>query len=252
TQNPAGMYLPWLKEIHKKYHVNIFVPVYGLQSSPFALRYREWHCEEDMRTVLQAYDAYTALLPEGHSVITMSQSFGTLPHSAILLKAKRSPDEAIFLSPLNGGMEYRAAGELVYWLSTQVSWLKYIIPFTTPSPSPNRVSVWDIVNEESNLSMAKRFPINPEDSAEQGDQTVKISKMMEQNILPRIRGKKITVINGDSDLYFSQKGFSRFAGVLAGSGNSVNHIVLKNSGHMVLFDNGQAVVKEKIASIIAK
>ncbi|MGL4370825.1 MAG: hypothetical protein ACRCUT_14305, partial [Spirochaetota bacterium] len=161
TQNPAGMYLPWLKEIHKKYHVNIFVPVYGLQSSPFALRYREWHCEEDMRTVLQAYDAYTALLPEGHRVITMSQSFGTLPHRAILLKAKRSPDEAVFLSPLNGGMEYRAAGELVYWLSTQVSWLKYIIPFTTPSPSPNRVSVWDIVNEESNLSMAKRFPINP-------------------------------------------------------------------------------------------
>ena len=61
TQNPAGMYREYFEGLHKKSGVNIFVPVYGIQSSPFHLRYRDWHKEEDMRTVLMAYEDYLRL-----------------------------------------------------------------------------------------------------------------------------------------------------------------------------------------------
>lgn len=250
TQNPAGMYMEWLKELHIKHSVNIIVPVYGLQSSPFKLRYREWYPQEDLRTVLQVYEAYTSLLSKNHRVVTVSQSFGTYPHAGILARASRKPDAAVFLSPLNTQMEYRAAGDFVFWLSKQMNWLQYIVTFTKPAPSPNRVSVWDIVNPEKNRKMAERFPINPEDKAHHGVQVMETAGLMEKKLFPQIKGNTILIVNGDSDLYFAQKGFADTAALLKESGNSVDHLVLKNSGHMVLVDNGEDQLKNLILKII--
>jgi len=250
TQNPAGMYMDWLSELHNKEGINIFVPVYGIQSSPFQLRYRKWFPEEDIRTVLQAYEAYTALVPKDHRVVTVSQSFGTYPHAGILARAARKPDAAIFLSPLNTSMEYRAAGEFVFWLSKQMNWIQYVISFTKPAPSPSRVSVWDIVNPEKNKKMADRFPINPEDNSHHGVQVQETAQLMEGTLYPQIKGKNILVVNGDSDLYFAQKGFATTTAILEKYGNTVEHVVLKNSGHMVLVDNGEVQLKAKILGIL--
>lgn len=250
TQNPAGMYMDWFRELHSVHKINIIVPVYGLQSSQFHLRYREWFPQEDLRTVLQVYNAYTSILPEHHRVVTVSQSFGTFPHSAILARSSRKPDSAVFLSPLNTGMEYRAAGDFVFWLSKQMNWLQYIISFTKPAPAPDRVSVWDIVNPEKNKKMAQRFPINPEDKAHHGVQVQETAALMENTLFPQIKEMRILVVNGDSDLYFSQSGFKRTADLLKNNGNSVEHIVLKNSGHMVLADNGENKLKTMIIDIL--
>ncbi len=250
TQNPAGMYMNWFTELHTKYNINIIVPVYGLQSSPFQLRYREWYPSEDLRSVLQTYEAYTSMLPKNHRIVTVSQSFGTYPHAGILARASRKPDAAIFLSPLNTSIEYRAAGDFVFWLSKQMNWLQYIITFTKPAPSPNRASVWDIVNPEKNRKMANRFPINPEDKSHLGVQVQETAELMEKTLLPQIKKTRILVVNGDSDLYFAQKGFSNTAALLKKNGNTVDHIILKNSGHMVLVDNGEDQLKSKILQIL--
>jgi hypothetical protein len=190
------------------------------------------------------------MLPKDHRVVTVSQSFGTYPHAGILARAARKPDAAIFLSPLNTSMEYRAAGEFVFWLSKQMNWIQYVISFTKPAPSPSRVSVWDIVNPEKNKKMADRFPINPEDNSHHGVQVQETAQLMESTLYPQIKGKKILVVNGDSDLYFAQKGFITTTAILEKCGNTVEHIVLKNSGHMVLVDNGEDQLKAKIISVL--
>jgi pimeloyl-ACP methyl ester carboxylesterase len=249
TQNPAGMYRDWLDFLHEKQNINIVVPVYGIQSSPFYLRNRQWHFEEDLREIIQIYEAYTTNLPENHKIIVVSQSFGALPNSFICLEAKRKPDLVVFLSPLNSFMEYKAAGPIVYWLSKQTSWLRYIFLFTKPSAAPNRKSVWDIVNDEKNLYYAENFPINPEDSAELGYKSQKAAVFMEKNILPLIKNLTIFVAWGDQDLYFSQKGFENFVNILS-SQNKVESLKLDNSGHMVLLDNGEKILKEKLLSLI--
>ncbi|MCX8059412.1 MAG: hypothetical protein N3A58_08370 [Spirochaetes bacterium] len=251
TQNPSGMYKEWFDELHYKYKYNIVVPIYGIQSCPFNLRNREWFFEEDLREIIQIYDAYCSNIENNHKVIVISQSFGALPNSFILLEGKRKPNLAVFLSPLNSFMEYKAAGPIVYWLSKQTSWLRHIFLFTKPSPAPNRASVWDIVNKEKNLYYANNFPINPEDSAELGYRSQLAAKFMENNILPFIKNMNIFIAWGDSDLYFSQKGFENFVNILS-KNNTVNYLKLNNSGHMVLLDNGEKILKEKILETINK
>ncbi len=268
TQNPSGMYKDWLEELFNKYNFNIVVPIYGIQSSPFYLRNRQWYFEEDLREIIQIYDVYCCNLEENHKIIVISQSFGALCNSYISLKGKRKPDYSIYLSPLNSFIEYKAAGPIVYWLSKQTSWLRHIFLFTKPSTAPNRKSVWDIVNEEKNLYYANNFPINPEDSAELGYRSQKAALFMEKEILPKIRIRNVcplfpkiskSVIEkersnmfvawGDSDLYFSQKGFENFVNILTVN-NKVEFLKLINSGHMVLLDNGEILLKDKILSLI--
>ena len=58
------------------------------------------------------------------------------------------------------------------------------------------------------------------------------------------------MVNGDSDLYFAQKGFANTTAILEKYGNTVEHVVLKNSGHMVLVDNGEVQLKAKILGIL--
>jgi len=146
-------------------------------------------------------------------------------------------------------MEYRAAGPIVYWLSKQTSWLRYVFLFTKPSAAPNRKSVWDIVNDEKNLFYAKNFPINPEDSSELGYKSEKAAIFMEKNILPFIKDLNIFVSWGDQDLYFSQKGFENFVKILSNK-NKVESLKLENSGHMVLIDNGEKILKGRLLHYI--
>jgi len=250
TQSPAGMYEQYFRELFNKYKVNVVVPVYGIQSAPFSYRNRDWRFQEDMRLVLQVYNAYTALLPPGHRVVTCSQSFGTLPHAAIGAFVQRKPDAMIFLSPHNTGLDFKASGPFVHWLSKQTSWLQYVVLFSMAAPAPGRASVWDIVNNEKNLAMAARNDTNPEDSSRYGYINEKVAAYIETRLLPKLGGMNCTVVCGDSDLYFAQTGFDHFTEVLRSAGASVSFTRIKNSGHMVLLDNGENEVKAIIASVL--
>lgn len=245
---PAGMYEEWFREIHQRHQVNIIVPVYGLQSFPFAQRDRgaEWHYQEDMRTGIQIYDAYTSLLPENHRVVTGSMSFGTLVNLAICAKSERKPDAVILMSPLNSGLDFRAAGEIVHWLSKQTSWLRYVIPYSRAGTPPGRATPWDIVNDQINREVAETFYMNYEDSSQYGYQTEIIATWMEERLVPLAKDLEITLIWGDSDLYFSQDGFHNLAASLEKAGNKVSVGVMQNSGHMVLLDNDRVKAREII------
>jgi pimeloyl-ACP methyl ester carboxylesterase len=249
---PAGMYSDWFHRLHNEHKVNIIVPVYGLQSFPFEQRDRgdDWHYQEDMRTGLQIYDAYTSLLPQEHRVVTASMSFGTLINLTICVKSNRKPDSVVLMSPLNSYLDFKAAGELVHWFSKQTSWLRYVMPYSKAGTPPNRVSPWDIVNDEKNKEVYEKFYMNPEDSAEYGYQNEVVAKWMEDNLIPRVKDMDITVIWGDSDLYFNQDGFRAFAGMLEKSGNDVETYVIENSGHMVLMDNGEEKVKDIVLDVL--
>ena len=250
TQSPAGMYEAYFRELFATHKVNVIVPVYGIQSSPFLYRNRDWWYQEDMRLVLQVYDAYTALLSPGHRVVTCSQSFGTLPHAAIGAFAKRKPDAMIFLSPHNSGLDFKASGPFVHWLSKQTSWLQYVVLFSMATPAPGRASVWDIVNRDKNLAMAARNDTNPEDSSRYGYINEKVAAYIETKLLPKLKGMDCTVVCGDSDLYFAQSGFDHFVEILKNAGATVSFTRIPNSGHMVLLDNGEETVKNIVARVL--
>lgn len=251
---PAGMYEDWFREIHQKQEINILVPVYGLQSFPFAQRDRgsEWHYQEDMRTGIQIYDAYTALLPENHRIVTGSMSFGTLLNLAVCAKAERKPDAVILMSPLNSGLDFRAAGEIVHWLSKQTSWLRHIIPYSRAGTPPGRATPWDIVNDQINVEVAETFYMNYEDSSQYGYQTEIIAGWLEERLVPLTKDLEITIIWGDSDLYFSQEGFNNLASLLSEAGNNVSLNVMHNSGHMVLLDNDRNRAREIVLEVFTQ
>jgi pimeloyl-ACP methyl ester carboxylesterase len=246
TQSPSGMYMAWFRELFERHGFNIVVAVYGIQSCPFFYRNRDWSFHEDMRQAVQVYDAYTALLPGDHRVITMSQSFGALPHLAIVANARRRPDRIALLSPLNAEIDFRVSGALNHWLSRQTSWLRHIVWFAMARAAPDRASVWDIVNREKNLEMAALDDINPEDSTRLGSISEKAGRYVEESLAPRVRNMPILMSWGDSDLYFSQRGFERLAELFRTGGNRVETMQLRNSGHMVLLDNESARLKARL------
>ncbi len=149
TQSPAGMYRKRFEELFAR-GTNVVVPVYGLQSSSFELRNRDWRLEEDLRLVRQTYDAYVASLPAGHRVVLCSQSFGALPALAVAASAARRPDALVFLSPHNEGLDFKVSGPVVRWLARQSSWLRFVLRYSMASPAPGRASVWDIADRELN------------------------------------------------------------------------------------------------------
>ncbi len=245
AQAPQGMYIDWFTDLHTNKQVNIIVPVYGLQSSPFKLRNREWYAVEDIRTVTQIYDVYTASLNEEHTIVTASMSFGTFPHSAVLKHAQRKPDVAVFMSPLNRGLEYKASGPVIYWLSEQSSWLQHILMYSFSGPPPGRASVWDIVNDEANKAINARLDVNDESNTAQAYQVELYAAYLEDRLIPDVKGMDIIVSWGDSDLFFSQDGFENFASLLA-KNNQVEMVPLTDTGHMVLMDNGSETIKQKV------
>lgn len=250
AQAPAGMYRRQLRDFHREEEVNIIVPVYGLQSWPFEQRNREWYFQEDMRQVLQIWEAYTRRLPENHRLVTASMSFGTLPHAAIAAFAQRPPDEMIFFSPLNQGMDYKAAGPVIRWFSRQTVWLRHILPYAQPGKAPTRASVWDIVNDEINKEYAATGMVNPEDNAHQAYLSERAAAYLEAELLPLIQGRDISVIWGQEDLFFSQEGFRHFSDILEKGENRVTARGLPRTGHMVLLDNGRATAWEALKEAV--
>jgi len=235
TQSPAGMYRERLDELFAR-GVNVIAPVYGLQSSPFELRNRDWRLEEDLRLATQVYDAYAAGLAPGHRLVVCSQSFGAIPAAAVAAYAARRPDALVFLSPHNDGLDFRASGPLVRWLARQSAWLRHVVRFSRASPAPGRASLWDIVDRERNLAMAARGDANPEDSSEYGYRNALAARRMREELLPKVMDYEVTLVYGDQDLYFTREGFERLAERLRGAGNRVGLLRLEGSGHMVLLD----------------
>lgn len=252
-QAPAGVYRPWLEGIHREYRCNVIVPVYGLQSWPFEQRNREWFFQEDMREVLQIWQAYTARLPENHRLITASVSYGALPHLTIAALASRKPDALALLSPLNSSPEPRTGGPVDRWFRTQLSWGRFLIPYTQTETAQPRVSPWDIVNDRLNRAHHQKGMLNPERNSFQEYQVRRAARYLEEELAPQISGygpKEILLIWGKRDLYFQQKGFEELADRLASGGNRVESMAVPRSGHRVLLDNGRENVRRRVEKLL--
>ncbi len=235
TQSPAGMYRERFRRLFEA-GVNVVAPVYGLQSSPFDLRNRDWRIEEDLRLAGQVYDAYAAAQAPGHSIVVCGQSFGAIPAASVAAFSARRPDALAFLSPHNAELDFRVSGPTIRWLSLQSAWLRHLVRFSWAAPAPGRASVWDIVDTERNLATAARGDANPEDATEYGYRNALAARLMEEAILPAVSGYDVRIVCGGRDLYFAQSGFDRFATALRSGGNRVELTRLEGSGHMVLLD----------------
>ncbi len=248
-----AIYKDWLEKIHIENKVNIIGPIVGLQGWPFAQRNREWHYQEDMRQSLQIYDAYTANLPPDHRIIIATQSFGALSNATIMAFGKRSPDASVLMSPFNSQIEYKSGGAVVKWLATKRRTLQYIMPYMTRKQNPERASYWDIVNNENNIDVWEKTAskiMSWEENMHKGIQLDEAAAYMEKDLLPQIHDKKIVIIYGDEDLYLGKAGFENLAAILKKSGNTVQTIELKKTGHMLLFDNEADKAKAVITGLI--
>jgi hypothetical protein len=245
-------YGDWLKNFHEQHEINIVVPMYGIQGWPFKERNREWLFEEDMREVLQVYNAYTIPLKSDHKIYLASMSFGIFPNMVICALAERKPDHVILMSPLNSKLDFRVSGPVVAWIAKQVMkwpWVSQVIMFTKPQIAPNRHSGYDIVNKEASLYWASKTYTNPEDNLIQGYQSHLAAKFMEKELIPLVKNLKISMFWGDSDLLFQQEGFKELNATLSES-NETEVMILKDAGHHILLDNGHEILKRKIEEIV--
>ena len=60
----------------------------------------------------------------------------------------------------------------------------------------------------------------------------------------------ILILYGENDLYFNEKGFRNLANKLRKAGNVVDDIMLKKTGHMLLFDNKEKAAKRMILKLL--
>lgn len=97
-----------------------------------------------------------------------------------------------------------------------------------------------------NLKIAAEAPYDPEDCARLGNILDHTGPWMEKEVVSNVHGLDIKLIWGDSDLYFSQSGFENLADKQKQNENRVTTLTLKDSGHMVLFDNGEEQTKKII------
>lgn len=248
----AGQYRDWFQELHTKYKINIVAPIIGVQGYPFELRNRQWHYIEDMRTALQIYESYTASIPATHKVFVASMSFGALANATIAAKANRKPDGIIFISPLNKGLDYRSQNPIVAWLSTQVEWLRFILPYQMRGRHKARATLWDIVNDDMNRAVFSKYGegmVNPEENLAQAAMVAQARNFLQDTLLPQITSIPYLVLAGDSDLYFTQEGFAEFASILSKK-NTGKLLTLTATGHMVLLDNGAAEAKAAILGMM--
>lgn len=245
-------YGDWMKKVHRELKVNIISPMYGLQGWPFPYRNREWYYQEDMRQVLQIYQAYTARLPKDHKIIIASMSFGTLPNLTICAKADRRPDAVILMSPMNSQLDFRLSGPTIAKIAKLImenAWVSDVMLYNKAQAAPNRASQYDIVNRDASRYWIAKPYVNAEDSMKQGYMTNVAAKFMEARIVPNVKGMKIQMIWGDDDLFFAQDGFKNLAALL-GKTNSVKTMVMKSAGHSILLDNGHEKVYERLEEII--
>ncbi len=251
----AGIYRDWFEELHQKHDINVVAPIIGMQGWKFEQRMRPWTHQEDMRQIMQIYDAYTANLPEDHRIVIGSQSFGTLASVTINAKAGREPWASVFCAPLNTGLEYKSGGPVIRWLATQTSWLQYIVPYMKRNQSPDRAGLWDIINDEKNEEVWENIAkdiINWEEVLGSSLQVQEVASYMENDLIPRVTGKQIYICYGDDDLYFSQAGFENIGEIFSRAGNEVTIMKLDNTGHMLLFDNGGQAVKDLMLNLLTE
>lgn len=246
-------YYDFFEELHRNEKVNIIAPVTGLTGWPVRMRTRKWYYQEDMREHIQMYEIYTSRLPKNHRVVTMSMSFGALPHATIAVRAQRKPEAMLFLSPLNTGLDYRAASPVVAWLSSKIDYLKHIIPVMIRSKNPARAGMWDVVNDEKNLEGWEAYGpkvIKWEENLDQAVEVRRAGNFLIHDMIPRVQGRDIVILHGDDDLVFSEKGFAGFEEALRKAGNRVNRYPLKDTGHMVLNDNGGEKARQVISEVL--
>lgn len=237
----AAHFLDYFNKLHNEEKVNVIAPISGLTSWPFRYRNREWFYQEDMRNFFQFYNIYTANLPAKHRITVLSMSFGALSNTAIGARAIRKPDVMIYLSPLNTQLDYRAASPLMAWLSSKISILQHFVPFIIRSKNPKRAGMWDVVNDEKNKAAWNRYGtrvVNWEENLHQAVRVREAAKYMEETLISKVSGQKIIIMYGDDDLFFSQDGFNNLVQKFKAAGNTVEEIKLKDTGHMILNDNG--------------
>jgi len=249
----AAHFLEYFNELYEKEGVNVVAPIVGLSSWPFEMRNREWFYEEDMRTIVQMYDMYTANLPASHRVVVVSFSFGALGNTTIGVRAKRAPDAMIYLSPLNTHLEYRAASPVMAWLAGKMEYVRHVIPMIVRTQNKSRAGLWDVVNDQKNLAAWNAYGlrvVNWEENLTQALEVRKGARFNEESMIPRLKGRNVIILNGDDDLFFSQKGFGLLADGFRKAGNNVSHRVLPKTGHMVLNDNGADEAKRIISDVL--
>jgi len=92
--------------------------------------------------------------------------------------------------------------------------------------------------------------VNYEENLPQGVELNDSAVYMENDLVPQVKGEKITLLYGEDDLTFSAKGFETFASKLRAADNEVRTFSFPKSGHMLLYDNGGEKAKKIIEDVI--
>jgi pimeloyl-ACP methyl ester carboxylesterase len=228
------MYGAWLRQLHKCLDVNVVAPLIGLHGLPFRQRNLDWDHMLDIRQAAQLYDIYAATQPPEHHVVVASSCAGSL--CALALAAGRPVEEIVLLAPAAAGFgaPRRMKRYVRCLVDTHMS--SFAIPLYYRAGTRKDVGNWDIHDEKLRSVANMTIAGNREWNAAQFEQLIKASRWADEELVPRITGKRITVVWGERDNFMSPQSIDRLARRLREAGNEVDTLELPECGHMVLMD----------------
>jgi len=240
----AGMYGEWLRDLHRRLDLNVVVPAIGLHGLPYRQRNLPWDYRLDVRQAIQLYDLYAAAQGPGHKISVMSSCAGSF--CALALLAARPVDSAILLAPAAAG--FRAPRRMKRYARFLVATgaAPFIFPTYYRRGGDGRVGNWDVVDEERRELANGTIVGNREWNSAQFAELMKGSRWADRELVPRVRGRRITVVWGGEDSFMPPASIARLSRRLSENGNEVSEMVLPETGHMVLMDRFGERVKERV------
>jgi pimeloyl-ACP methyl ester carboxylesterase len=230
----AGMYGAWLRWLHEHLDVNVVAPLIGLHGLPFRQRNLDWDHMLDIRQASQLYDLYAAAQPSQHRVVVASSCAGSL--CALALAAGRPVKDIVLLAPAAAGFGAPRRMKRHVRCLVDMHMSTFVIPLYYRTRTPKDVGNWDIHDDELRSLANTTIAGNREWNAAQFEQLIKASRWADEELVPRITGKRITVVWGERDNFMPPQSIDRLARRLRESGNEVDTLELPACGHMVLMD----------------
>jgi len=245
----AGMYGDWLRDLHRRLDLNVVVPAIGLHGLPYRQRNLPWDHRLDVRQAIQLHDLYAAAQGPGHRVSVMSSCAGSL--CALALLAARPVDSAILLAPAAAG--FRAPRRMRTYARFLVATgaAPLLFPTYYRRGGEGRVGNWDVVDEARREEANRTVVGNREWNSAQFAALMKGARWADRELVPRVTGRRITVVWGERDNFIPPASIARLSRRLRENGNEVGEMVLPETGHMVLMDRFGERVKERVERELA-
>lgn len=242
VQNPVGLNEEWLQGLYRDHCTNVIAPIIGKQSYPYDQRNADWVFQDDFRTALQIYDAYTNAMPHGHRIAVVGASLGAV--AALTLATERRPHVTVLVSPPSLHLVLpenliRSAEVAGRMLLDHMHLVSAFLPYSTKR--------WHVGPSSDPPTPRDHLTVpHVEWNMKQLAQLTDAIRWMSQ-LVDHIKGGLFVIVRGERDRTIVSRSMTTFVERLRSNGNRVETLTVPSRGHRLwITDDGREVIQRAI------